>query len=84
MTGPTSPRRIRAEWAKNLINQRGATLVGLSEPQPDQITSLDVATNGDFTVYPGNTMGYDAAPQSVMWKDSEWAYVWGRPSRCRS
>ncbi len=71
-----APGRIRAEWAKNLINQRGATLVGLSEPQPDQITALDVATNGDFSVFPGNTMGYDAAPQSVMWKDSEWAYVW--------
>lgn len=71
-----APGRVRAEWAKNLITQRGATLVGLSEPQPDQITSLDVATNGDFSIFPGNSMGYDAAPQSVMWKDSEWAYVW--------
>ncbi|SEC67079.1 Alpha-tubulin suppressor [Nocardioides exalbidus] len=72
-----APGRVRAEWAKNLINQRGSTLIGLSEPQPDQITSLDVATNGDFTLYPGNSMGYDAAPQSVMWKDSEWSLVWG-------
>ncbi len=72
-----APGRVRAEWAKNLINQRGATLVGLSEPQPDQITSLDVATNGAFSIYPGNTMGYVAAPQSVMWKDSEWSFVWG-------
>ncbi|MCW2735474.1 cutinase family protein [Nocardioides sp.] len=72
-----APGRVRTEWAKNLINQRGATLVGLSEPQPDQITALDVATNGAFSFYPGNTMGYDAAPQSVMWKDSEWSYVWG-------
>ena len=72
-----APGRIRSEWAKNLINQRGATLVGLSEPQPDQISSLDVATNGEFSFYPGNTMGYYAAPQSVMWKDSEWSFVWG-------
>ena len=72
-----APGRVRAEWAKNLISQRGATLIGLSEPQPDQITSLDVATNGGFSIYPGNTMGYDAAPQSVMWKDSEWTFVWG-------
>lgn len=72
-----APGRVRAEWAKNLIDQRGATLIGLSEPQPDQITSLDVATRGDFSIYPGNTMGYEAAPQSVMWKDSEWSYVWG-------
>lgn len=72
-----APGRVRAEWAKTLISQRGATLVGLSEPQPDQITALDVATNGDFSFYPGNTMGYDAAPQSVMWKDSEWSFVWG-------
>ena len=72
-----APGRVRAEWAKNLIAQRGATLIGLSEPQPDQITSLDVATNGAFSIYPGNTMGYEAAPQSVMWKDSEWTFVWG-------
>lgn len=72
-----APGRVRTEWAKNLIAQRGATLIGLSEPQPDQITALDVATNGDFSIYPGNTMGYDAAPQSVMWKDSEWSFVWG-------
>lgn len=72
-----APGRVRTEWAKNLINQRGATLIGLSEPQPDQITALDVATNGDFSFYPGNTMGYEAAPQSVMWKDSEWTFVWG-------
>lgn len=72
-----APGRIRTEWAKDLIDRRGATLVGLSEPQPDQITSLDVATGGGWTFYPGNTMGYDAAPQSVMWKDSEWEFVWG-------
>ena len=72
-----APGRVRIEWAKNLIAQRGATLIGLSEPQPDQITALDVATNGAFSIYPGNTMGYEAAPQSVMWKDSEWSFVWG-------
>lgn len=71
-----APGRVRVEWAKNLIDQRGATLVGLSEPQPDQIAALDVALDGGYSVYPGNTMGYDAAPQSVMWKDSEWSYVW--------
>ncbi|HSU01745.1 MAG TPA: cutinase family protein [Nocardioides sp.] len=72
-----APGRVRTEWAKNLIAQRGSTLIGLSEPQPDQITALDVATNGSFSFYPGNTMGYEAAPQSVMWKDSEWSFVWG-------
>lgn len=72
-----APGRVRSEWAKTLISQRGATLIGLSEPQPDQIASLDVATNGNFSFYPGNTMGYEAAPQSVMWKDSDWTYVWG-------
>ena len=72
-----APGRVRAEWAKNLIQARGATLVGLSEPQPDQIVSLDQATNGGWSFYPGNTMGYSAAPQSVMWKDSEWTFVWG-------
>ena len=36
-----------------------------------------MALNGGYSIYPGNTMGYEAAPQSVMWKDSEWSYVWG-------
>ena len=71
-----APGRVRSEWAKNLINERGATLIGVYEPQPDQIASLDVATDGDFSIYPGNTMGYAGAPQSVMWKDAEWSLVW--------
>ncbi len=72
-----APGRVRSEWAKSLIQSRGSTLIGLSEPQPDQISSIDVATNGAYSFYPGNTMGYTAAPQSVMWKDSEWSFVWG-------
>ncbi len=71
-----APGRVRSEWGNSLIQRRGATLIGLSEPQPDQIASLDVATNGAYSFYPGNTMGYEAAPQSVMWKDSEWTFVW--------
>lgn len=72
-----APGRLRSEWARELIERREMTLVGLSEPQPDQIVSLDIATKGEFTAFPGNTMGYASAPQSVMWKDSEWEYVWG-------
>lgn len=72
-----APGRVRTEWAKTLIEARGASLIGLSEPQPDQITSFDVATSGQYSFYPGNTMGYEPAPQSVMWKDSEWEFVWG-------
>ena len=46
---PTSrPAGSAAEWAKNLIIAARRPLVGLSEPQPDQITSLDVATNGEL------------------------------------
>src|SRR5690606_4324476 len=65
-----APGRVRAEWSTDLIERRGASLIGLSEPQPDQITQLDVATQGAYSFYPGNTQGYDATPQSVMWKDS--------------
>ena len=29
-----------------------------------------------FTFYPGTTLGYVGAPQSVMWKSAEWSLVW--------
>lgn len=76
-----APGRVRTEWSRDLIERRGATLIGLSEPQPDQITSFDVSTNGAYSYYPGNTQGYDAAPQSVMWKDSDWEFVWGNTAQ---
>lgn len=72
-----APGRVRVEWSKKIIQDRDSTLVGMSEPQPDQIDGLNHAFNGAWTSYPGNTMGYDAAPQSVMWKDSDWEFVWG-------
>lgn len=71
-----APGRVRSEWGKTIVERRGASLVGLSEPQPDQINQFNVATRGAWTFFPGNTQGYDAAPQSVMWKDSVWQYVW--------
>ncbi len=48
----------------------------MQEPQPDQIVALDSATSRQFTFYPGNSLGYSGAPQSVMWKRSEWAMTW--------
>ena len=76
-----APGRVRTEWARNLIERRGSTLIGLSEPQPDQIDQLNFATGGAYTIYPGNSFGYDAAPQSVMWKDSEWEFVWANTAQ---
>jgi alpha-tubulin suppressor-like RCC1 family protein len=76
-----APGRVRSEWARNIIERRGSTLIGLSEPQPDQIAQLTVATGGAYSIYPGNSFGYDAAPQSVMWKDSEWDFVWGNTAQ---
>lgn len=72
-----APGRVRTEWGKTIIENAGVTLVGTSEPQPDQIDSYDITLRGGWTSYPGNTMGYPGAPQSVMWKDSDWDFVWG-------
>lgn len=71
-----APGRARTEWARVLIERSNVSLVGMSEPQPDQITSYDQALSGGWTIYPGNTMGYPPAPQSVMWRDSDWELVW--------
>jgi endonuclease/exonuclease/phosphatase family metal-dependent hydrolase len=71
-----APGRIRAEWASTYFGMRGASLVGLQESQPDQIVALDSATRNAFKFYPGNSIGYDGAPQSVMWKRTDWKLTW--------
>ena len=48
----------------------------MQEPQPDQIVALDSATRHAFTFYPGNSLGYAGAPQSVMWKRDAWKLTW--------
>ncbi len=71
-----APGRIRAEWASTYFGMRHASLIGLQESQPDQIVALDSATRSAFTFYPGNSIGYDGAPQSVMWNRADWKLIW--------
>ncbi|WP_114422226.1 cutinase family protein [Nocardioides houyundeii] len=72
-----APGRVRTEWAKQVISARDASLIGTQEIQPDQVTSFDVATQGAYSFYPGNTMGYAGATQSIMWREADWEFVWG-------
>ncbi|MBA2956375.1 cutinase family protein [Nocardioides sp. MAH-18] len=71
-----APGRIRSEWASSLITSRDGSLVGLQEIQPDQVTSLNAATEGRYTFFPGTSMGYAGAPQSIMWRTADWTPVW--------
>lgn len=71
-----APGRARTEWGRTLVESRGVSLVGLSEPQLDQIDSYNQALNNGWTIYPGRTMGYAPGPQSLMWRDSDWELVW--------
>jgi alpha-tubulin suppressor-like RCC1 family protein/endonuclease/exonuclease/phosphatase family metal-dependent hydrolase len=71
-----APGRIRAEWASILYREKDASLVGTQETQPDQIVALDSATRHEYRFYPGTTLGYLGAPQSVMWRRSEWRLTW--------
>ncbi|MGC4111231.1 MAG: cutinase family protein [Nocardioides sp.] len=71
-----APGRLRAEWASTYFGMRDASMIGMQEPQPDQIVALDSATRGAFKFYPGNSLGYAGAPQSVMWKRADWKLVW--------
>jgi alpha-tubulin suppressor-like RCC1 family protein/endonuclease/exonuclease/phosphatase family metal-dependent hydrolase len=71
-----APGRVRSEWASSLIEARGGSIIGVQEIQPDQVVSLDVATDDKYDIWPGTSMGYAGAPQSVMWRKSEWKAVW--------
>jgi alpha-tubulin suppressor-like RCC1 family protein len=71
-----APGRIRAEWASTLYREKNASLVGTQETQPDQLVALDSATQHAYRFYPGTTMGYVGAPQSVMWRRADWKLVW--------
>jgi alpha-tubulin suppressor-like RCC1 family protein/endonuclease/exonuclease/phosphatase family metal-dependent hydrolase len=71
-----APGRIRAEWASIYVGMRNASLVGMQEPQPDQIVAMDSATRHQFAFYPGNSLGYAGAPQSVMWNRADWRQTW--------
>jgi alpha-tubulin suppressor-like RCC1 family protein/endonuclease/exonuclease/phosphatase family metal-dependent hydrolase len=71
-----APGRLRAEWGSIWLRMKNASLVGLQESQPDQIVAYDAATSHEYAFYPGNSIGYSGAPQSVMWKRSEWKLVW--------
>lgn len=70
-----APARLRMEWADNLIQERGASLVGFQELQPDQAGSFIARTRGRWALYPGNTMGYSPTPQSVGWDQTVWKVV---------
>ncbi|WP_205471177.1 cutinase family protein [Nocardioides sp. SYSU D00038] len=67
-----APGRIRAEWSSELIGAKTPSLIGTQELQPDQVLALNEATSGTFSFFPGNTLGYSGAPQSVMWRNSMW------------
>lgn len=71
-----APARLRAEWSAGLITHTGAALVGTQEAQPDQIGDFDEALGGRYAIYPGTAQGYDATPQSLMFRDSAWTRVW--------
>jgi len=71
-----APGRLRAEWAATLLKAKNASLIGLQESQPDQVVSYDAATSHQYRVYPGNSLGYSSAPQSVMWRRADWKLVW--------
>ena len=71
-----APGRIRAEWASTYYRLQNASLVGTQESQPDQILALDAATRHEYKFFPGNSIGYAGAPQSLMWHRADWKMTW--------
>ncbi|MGL5823755.1 MAG: endonuclease/exonuclease/phosphatase family protein [Nocardioides sp.] len=71
-----APGRLRAEWSTNLIARKRASLIGMQEVQPDQLAAFESANPGRLAFYPGVSLGYPGAPQSVAWRRSKWSLVW--------
>ena len=71
-----APGRIRAEWASTYYRLQDASLIGTQESQPDQILALDSATRHEYKFFPGTSIGYAGAPQSLMWRRADWRMTW--------
>lgn len=71
-----APARLRTEWESAIIAADSSGLVGTQEAQPDQIADFGQALGGAYTIYPGSAQGYDATPQSLMFRTSAWTRVW--------
>ena len=66
-----APGATRAQWAAQLIASRDVDIVGLQELQQDQMRVITGALD-DYGIFPGPSMGWREAENSIMWRSDEW------------
>jgi endonuclease/exonuclease/phosphatase family metal-dependent hydrolase len=65
-----APGGIRTEWAVSYLERWGSDIVGFSEIQKDQLGIFMRSTGGAFDVWPGEALGGNGVPQSLVWRKS--------------
>lgn len=70
-----APGRIRAEWATDIIEDYGSSIVGFQEIQPDQLGAVLKILGNRARAYPGLNRGARAVWTSMIWNPSVWAFV---------
>ena len=69
------PAASRTPQAAALIKQHGASVVGLQEAKPDQVTTLQRLTG--FAAYPGFAFGSKETDNSILYDTSRFEFVSG-------
>lgn len=69
------PAAARTPQAAALIRQHGASVVGLQEVKPDQLTTLQRLTG--FAAYPGFAFGSRETDNSILYDTSRFEFVSG-------
>lgn len=64
----------RAATATRMLLGRGASIIGFSEIQTDQLNVFRNNAPG-FGVYPGTSLGGGGVPQTVAWNTAVWSLV---------
>ena len=67
-----APGATRAQWAAQLITSHDVDIVGLQELQQDQMRVITGALDGEYAIFPGPSMSWREAENSIMWRMDEW------------
>ena len=67
-----APGATRAQWAAQLIASHDVDIVGLQELQQDQMRVITGALDGEYAIFPGPSMSWREAENSIMWRMDEW------------
>lgn len=70
-----APSRVRAEWTLEAAEQLGVDVLGMQEPNADQLAAIRAAGDGRWAVYPTPEAGDLAVESPVAWRTDVWTAV---------